>query len=278
MTLKTLQLSKPDSLPEDCRVVCYHEQGTGEPLVFLHGVGMCFHAWEPQIAFFAKTHRVIALNMPGHGGSTPLPTGADLRDFVRWFGEILDALDLEAVNLAGHSMGALIAGGFAITSPERVRRVALLNSVHRRTPEARKAVEERALRIAKGEMDVQGPLKRWFGQSEAEQSARRRVREWLEALDPQGYAVTYSAFSKGDDVFADQWEQVTCPALFLTGEDDPNSTESMSREMASAAVNGTACVIRKHKHMVNLTAPDQVNAVMAEWLKEAVDQTEMEKA
>ncbi len=276
MMLKTLPLSKPDASPEARRVVCYHEQGTRDPLVLIHGVGLRSLVWAPQISCFARTHRVIALNMPGHGGSTSLSSGADLRDFVQWLAEVLTALGLDTVNLAGHSMGALIAGGFVATYPEKVSRVALLNSVYRRTPAARKAVEERALQIVQRQMDVEEPLIRWFGDCEAEQGIRNKVKGWLETVDPNGYAVTYSAFAKGDDVFADQWGQVSCPALFLTGEDDPNSTGAMTREMASAAPNGKARVIKHHKHMVNLTAPDQVNAAMAEWLQEAVEPATIE--
>lgn len=278
MLLKTLRLSGPDSAPEARRVVYYHERGVRDPLVFVHGLGMCYLAWAPQIARFAGTHRVIALNMPGHGGSTALPPGADLPDFVQWLGEVLAALGLNTVNLVGHSMGALIAGGFAVTHPEKVWRVALLNGVYRRTPAARRAVQERASQIAEGRMDVQGTLRRWFGEGEAEQAVRSKVEGWLETVDPQGYAVTYSAFCSADDALVDQWGRVSGPALFLTGADDPNSTGAMTRAMASAAPNGRACVIKNHRHMVNLTAPDQVNAVMAEWLKEAVDQAERERA
>jgi pimeloyl-ACP methyl ester carboxylesterase len=54
------------------------------------------------------------------------------------------ALGLGPVSVAGHSMGALIAAGLAVERPDLVRRVALLNGVHRRSPEARAAVLARA--------------------------------------------------------------------------------------------------------------------------------------
>ena len=57
------------------------------------------------------------------------------------------------------------------------------------------------------------------------------------------------------------------PALFLTAGDDPNSTPAMARAMAAAAPNGRAVVIEGHRHMVNLTAPQLVNAALADWLR-----------
>ena len=106
----------------------YIDTGAGEPLVLVHGVGMRLEAWTPQILNLRKTHRVIAVDMPGHGASERIPSSSTLVDFVAWFGTFLDDLDLGAVNVAGHSMGALIAGGAAATFAPKIRRVALLNA------------------------------------------------------------------------------------------------------------------------------------------------------
>lgn len=59
------------SLPRKttARGTAYFEAGDGETLILIHGVGMRLEAWAPQIEAFAKTHRVFALDMPGHGAS-----------------------------------------------------------------------------------------------------------------------------------------------------------------------------------------------------------------
>jgi pimeloyl-ACP methyl ester carboxylesterase len=110
----------------------YVDAGEGEPVVLIHGVGLRLEAWAPQIESLAATHRVIAVDLPGHGASSPIGQGSRLDSFVDWLVAALDDLGLDSVNVAGHSMGALIAGGCAVTAPERVRRVALLSAVHRR--------------------------------------------------------------------------------------------------------------------------------------------------
>ncbi|WGR62811.1 alpha/beta fold hydrolase (plasmid) [Paracoccus ferrooxidans] len=125
------------------------EAGRGDPLLLIHGLGMRAEAWEPQMAALSAHHHVIAVDMPGHGASSLLPAAARLPDFVAWAARLVEALDLGSVNLAGHSIGALVAAGLAVERPNLVRRLALLNAVHRRSPEARAAVLARADEIAR---------------------------------------------------------------------------------------------------------------------------------
>ena len=128
MTRKTLLLS-------DGTAVDYLDQGQGEALVLIHGVGMRAEAWTPQIR--ALPGRIVALNLPGHGGSSLLAGKPNLTDYVRWATDALAGLNLGPINLAGHSMGALVAIGLAATQPEKVLRLAVLNAVHRRSAAAR---------------------------------------------------------------------------------------------------------------------------------------------
>jgi len=176
MILTTLPLSHAD------QSVVYLECGSGEPLLFIHGVGMQHGAWQPQIDAFEKSHRVIAVNLPGHGGSTPLPVGSQLPDFVEWLQGFLLTLNCGAINIAGHSMGALIAGGYVATHPENVLRVAVLNGVYCRNEDARKAVFLRAKAISNGDIDLCGPISRWFGNSASDVAASIKTRLWLSQL------------------------------------------------------------------------------------------------
>ncbi len=104
----------------------------------------------------------------------------------------------------------------------------------------------------------------------AAQIAAEKVKSWLENVDLSGYTTAYAAFAHGDQIYADDWSKIQCPALVLTGTDDPNSTAEMAVQMASQARNGTAIVIENERHMVNLTAPDQVNIAMQAWLETQV--------
>jgi pimeloyl-ACP methyl ester carboxylesterase len=259
--LQTLPRSKTPS------GTAYLAQGEGsETLVLIHGVGMRIEAWRPQIDRLAGECRVIAVDLPGHGFSGSLDGPPELPRYVEWFQRFLEEIDAGSINVVGHSMGALIASGIVATAPERVRRVALLNGVYRRGADARKAVLARAREIGSGDFDRVAPLARWFSDDEERTEAHRLVRDLLQAVDPSGYAAAYTAFASGDAIYADCWPGVECPALFLTGDGDLNSTADMARKMAALAPRGQAVVIEGHRHMVNLTAPDDVNRALADWL------------
>ena len=255
-------------LSDPARNCAYREAGDRQrdTVVLIHGVGMQSAAWSPQIAALSRDFHIVALDMPGHGGSSPLASEARLPDFVDWLRASLDSLGLDRVNVAGHSMGALIAGGFAVAYPDRTERVALLNGVFRRSEEAAQSVRARAAQIGTGEFDLETPLTRWFGDSAIEQAARRDVAGWLSAVDIDGYATAYRAFAEGDAHYADGYAAIACPFLALTGADDPNSTPDMAQDMANIVQNGRAKVIENHRHMVNLTAPDAVNEALKTWL------------
>lgn len=239
--------------------------GAGAPLVLIHGVGMRAEAWGPQIASLSAGCSVIAVDMPGHGESDPLREDARLTDYVAWAARVIEALDCGPVNLAGHSMGALIACGTAIERPDLVRRVALLNGVYRRSAAERAAVLARAAEIASGARNIEGPLTRWFGDDHP--TTRAQVSDWLKSVSQRGYATAYRAFAEGDGVYADRMAAIRCPALMLTGDGDANSSASMAETMAGEAPLGTAVIIRGHRHMVNLTAPEAVTNAMRDWLR-----------
>jgi len=260
MTLPTLRLCKTPS------GAGYVECGSGEPLLLLHGVGMCAQAWQPQLEALSAHARVIALDLPGHGATPALSGSSDLRDFVDWFAEVAAELTLERFSLVGHSMGALIASGFAVTYPERLNRLALLNAVYKRDKQARQAVRARAAEMQSGHFDRNAPLERWFAPDEQQSAAYQAVKQFLHTVDKTGYAAAYQAFAEGDALYADDFSNIVCPALFLTGADDQNSTAQMAQQMATATRQGYAQVIEGHRHMVNLTAPEQVNSLLLDWL------------
>ena len=174
-------------------------------------------------------HRVIAMDMAGHGGSLALPGTATLEDYVAQARRLLDDLGITAVNVVGHSMGGLVAMGLAIAHPQRVRRLAVLNSVHERSPEARAAVEARAAAIAPG-LSFEPALDRWFDKDE--EALRERVRHWLERTDLASYATAYRIFATSDRDFTGRLSAILCPALFATGDGDPNATPAMAEAMA----------------------------------------------
>jgi pimeloyl-ACP methyl ester carboxylesterase len=89
----------------------YHREGSGPPLVLLHGIGHHWQAWRPVIGLLAGEFDVIACDSPGFGRSAPLAPGSELTipsyvDAFEWF---FVELGLERPHVAGNSMGGAIA-------------------------------------------------------------------------------------------------------------------------------------------------------------------------
>lgn len=105
----------------------YERTGDGEPLVFIHGFTLDTRMWEPQFDAFAATHAVVRYDLRGFGrsalpGSEPYTHQDDLR-------MLLDGLGIRRATLVGLSKGGGVALNFALTWPERVQALVLVDSV-----------------------------------------------------------------------------------------------------------------------------------------------------
>ncbi|SAK72883.1 hydrolase [Caballeronia hypogeia] len=242
-------------------------------VVLIHGVGMNHSVWAPQIDALSAYFDVLAYDMPGHGESALPSAEPTLAEYAMQLSALLDALKIERVHVVGHSMGALVALEFALTLPARTQSVAALNAVYDRTPEQSAAVMNRASTLDATEtgVGVDATIARWFGEpvpAHLAQSAQD-LRALLLNVDPVGYARTYRLFASSDGAHVGRLECLNMPALFLTGEFDPNSSPSMSQAMASAARNGRAEIIDGARHMMNVTDPERVNERLVAFLTRA---------
>lgn len=96
----------------------------GPPLVLLHGAGGTHRHWAEEIRSLPG-RRVLALDLPGHGGS-PGPSLTSIAAYARSVLAALDALQIPSAVLAGHSMGGAIAMALALEMPSRVAGLALV--------------------------------------------------------------------------------------------------------------------------------------------------------
>ncbi|MBS0342371.1 MAG: alpha/beta fold hydrolase [Proteobacteria bacterium] len=248
----------------------YQVTGRGEPVVLIHGVGMQFGVWAPQIAALQHTHQVIAYDMLGHGTSRLPSPGADLGEFAQQLDELLGHLGVPAANVAGHSMGALVALEFALRQPGKVLRVAALNAVFQRTPEQRDAVVQRARTLHEVGVaaTIDSTIQRWFDHPVPTQlqPMAAQIAGYLRTVQPAGYSRAYEIFAQSDRVHAGRLHRLSMPTLFLTGEHDANSSPEMSRAMAREVAHAHTEVIAGARHMMNVTTPQAVNASLERWL------------
>jgi pimeloyl-ACP methyl ester carboxylesterase len=97
------------------------ERGRGPAVVLLHGIMLSSALWVHQLRDLADHHRVIAIDLRGHGQSLPGATGSGIQTLAADVRAVLDALAVEDAVLVGHSMGGMVALQLVVDLPEAER-------------------------------------------------------------------------------------------------------------------------------------------------------------
>ena len=109
--------------------VNYAEIGEGEPIIFVHGIAGCWRNWLENLPYFGRTHRAIALDLPGFGDS-PMPSWEiTMANYGRLIHDFCERLGIDSVAaLVGNSMGGFISTEAVIEEPERFERLVLISA------------------------------------------------------------------------------------------------------------------------------------------------------
>jgi pimeloyl-ACP methyl ester carboxylesterase len=109
--------------------VNYAEIGEGEPILFLHGLAGCWRNWLENLPHLGRTHRAIALDLPGFGDS-PMPSWPiDMPAYGRLIHDFCEKLGIDRVAaLVGNSMGGFAATEAVIERPSRFERLVLVSA------------------------------------------------------------------------------------------------------------------------------------------------------
>jgi pimeloyl-ACP methyl ester carboxylesterase len=103
-------------------------EGEGPPIVLIHGFGAALDWWDDIAPALAADHRVIRLDLIGHGGTEAPASGYTIERQAKLVAAVLDKLGVDRVIAIGHSMGGEVATALAEVNPERVERLVLIDS------------------------------------------------------------------------------------------------------------------------------------------------------
>lgn len=233
------------------------------PLILLHGAGMDHTAWRGLVpALTGAGHRVLAVDLPGHGRSGGFPpSGIEaMADVVE---RVASSLDLERPVVVGHSMGSLVA--LTMAGRDRAGAIALLGAaytmpVHPDLLAAAQAGERQAVDL----------ILKWSRTRSSEPATDTGAgspgdtRRMLEAGLRRSLATdleSCAAFTP------ERLADVDVPALVIVGDDDKMAPPSGGLRLAEAIADSTIRHIPAG-HFALLDAPDLVAEVLVEWLGE----------
>lgn len=240
----------------------------GEPLVCIHGVGSYLEAWSGVVERLKDRFTILTFDLRGHGKSSRVKGRYEIDDFVTETLALADKVGFSTFNLAGFSLGGLIAQRLALTRLPRLRRLVLLSTVAGRTPQEREQVLSRlaALQAGTPANHHNASLSRWL--TEAFQEKNPDVITWLRARDaendPDCYASAYRVLAETD--FGGFLDQIRCPTLIATGEDDVGSNPRMARYMHERIPGSRLVLFPGLRHSILIEAPDVVADAMGDFL------------
>ncbi len=133
--------------------VFYTDQGYGKPIVLLHGFLESSNMWTPLIPDLLKTHRVITIDLLGHGLTGCLGYVHSMELMAETVNAVLNHLNIEKKTIIGHSMGGYVALAMAEKNPNSMQGLCLMNSTFLPDSEERKMLRTRANLMAQTNFD-----------------------------------------------------------------------------------------------------------------------------
>ena len=240
-------------------------------LVLIHGLGLNQSAWRWQIARLSKSHHVITYDLFGHGHSTNPPKTPCLALFCKQLLGVLDHCKCPKANLVGFSLGGMIVRKFAQDYPNRVDKMVILHSPHRRTNAAQKAILDRVeqARTDGPSATVEAALERWFTAPFRKNNPEMMdlVRGWVMANKTDVYHTIYQVLADGIDEIIAPDPAIECPTLVITGEEDYGNGPEMTHAIAAEIPGAKSIILKGLRHMALAEDPDAISRPIVEFLK-----------
>ncbi len=259
----------------------YLAAGEGDPLVLLHGDGHTARSWLWVIPHLARTHRVYAPFLPGFGPSA-IPGDCSPTFFARFVRQFLDAVEIPAAAVVGNSTGGLVALHLALSDPERVTALGLVDSagLGREVNGALAVLTlpgygESAITLTRTAV---GAAQRAFQYVALQFWRSERVpTEWLEEQyglpTVPGFLETTVGVKRAMlsavgqvDVLLDDLPRLAMPTLVIWGANDLVIPVHHARTAGSRIPNVRVEVIEDCGHLPHLELPEQFVAVLRGFL------------
>ena len=237
-------------------------------LVLANSLGTDARIWDRVIAQLAGRYRIVSYDKRGHGLSEAPPAPYTLSHHIGDLTGLVDHLELDGFALAGVSVGGLIATGFAVAHPERLKALVICDSA----PKVGTAEMWNA-RIAA----ATGPgiasisdavLERWFSPAfrRANPVELAGWKHLLERTPVAGYAGTCAALRDAD--LSAEIGKIALKTLVVVGSEDSSTPPDLVRQTAAALRHARFVVIDGAGHVPMIDRPNELAHAMAHYFNE----------
>jgi 3-oxoadipate enol-lactonase len=234
--------------------------GSGELVLFLHGIRGNRRNWAGQVEFFSQRFKAAAWDARGYGDSDDYDGSLQFEYFTGDVLRVAEHFKVEKLHLVGLSMGGRIARNVALRAPERVRSLVLISTnpgFDAMSPESvKRFITERRSRTPQ-------TLRRLLG-SKPNHAAYQELLDSVSRIHEVSYQKTLEASVAQDR--AAPIEQIRVPTLVLAGEEDTVYPPELAREMAQRIPGAVLLMFERTGHLANLEQPERFNKAVLDFL------------
>lgn len=247
---------------KDGAPISYEVFGAGEPtLVFVHGWSCDARYWRAQAPVFSKKHRVVVLDLAGHGHSGMSRAKYTMGSFGEDVRAVTESTNSQRVILIGHSMGGAVIAEAARLMPDRV--IGLIGVDTLENIEYPLTKNEMEKMVAPMEKNFQEACRQFAGSMIADDTDPR-LREWILAdMSAAPPTVALSAMTEMLNQFltgeaAKIFEQIKIPVIDVNGDRYPINYEANRRHMYSFK----AIIVKDADHFLMMDRPVEFNKAL----------------
>lgn len=251
--------------------IYYVDEGSGFPVVLIHGLAGDHAAWAAPMKSWTRDHRVIAFDNRGAGRSTQVDEPISTEDMAGDTLALMDRLGVERAHVIGRSMGGAIAQHMALRAPERVHTLVVLASFARLDSigvrvltNMREVLEWRDDWADHARHSVQNFVSPAFFCENPETIAQIESLIGGETRLPACYVRQNHACLEHDTL--DRLGEIACPTLIMGGGRDPICSLTSTRWMEEGFPNAESVIFEDSSHFFLIEQPQRFMAAVGEWL------------
>lgn len=223
-------------------------------LVLLHAIATDSEMWAPQMPVWASAFRVLRIDLPGHGGSAAPTAALSMEEYADAVMEVIRSLGIVRVDMAGLSLGGMVAQAFALKYPAHLRSLVLAHTSARTDAAVFNVWETRIAQFEQEGMEAQiaPTLERWFTRDFALRSPMTMawLANTLRRTSAEGYVAAMRAIQHLDHL--DQLPRIAHRTLVVAGEADTAVPPAIAGQIAQRLPNATLWVLEQAAHVGNI--------------------------